>query len=102
MQHDLQKVIIRAAVPSLVGIVLVYGSRIGLHLTSDMVTPYVTGLVIATYSAAAHLAERRWPAAGRFLLGARHSVSPAQAVDSAGNPSVQLGTDTGEKKESGA
>lgn len=62
--------VIRTVVPVVVGILLGWAARVGLDLPEGAVAEVVTVVVTGAYYWAARALERRWPVAGRWLLGA--------------------------------
>lgn len=61
--------LIRTFVPVVVGVLLGQAARIGLNLPEGAVTEVVTVALTTGYYWAARALERRFPAAGRWLLG---------------------------------
>ena len=61
---------IRTVVPLIVGVLLGQAARVGLDLPEGAVTEVVTVVVTTAYYGLARALERKWPAVGRWLLGA--------------------------------
>lgn len=61
--------LIRTVVPVVVGVLLGQAAQVGLDLPEGAVTEVVTVVVTAGYYWVARKLERRYPAAGRWLLG---------------------------------
>jgi hypothetical protein len=72
--------LIRTFVPVVVGVLLGQAARIGLDLPEGAVTEVVTVAVTTAYYWVARALERRWPAVGRWLLGAGVKVGQPRYV----------------------
>lgn len=68
MPSQVQSWVLRTVVPLIVGLIIAYALKIGLHLTSPGVTVWVTSAVTAGYIALARYVEVKWPAVGKYLV----------------------------------
>jgi hypothetical protein len=68
MPNQVQSWVLRTVVPLIVGLIIAYALKLGLHLTSPSVTVWVTSAVTAGYIALARYVEVKWPAIGKYLV----------------------------------
>lgn len=68
MPSQVQAWVVRTLVPLIVGLIIAFALKLGLHLTDPSVTVWVTSLVTAAYIALSRFVEVKWPAVGKFLV----------------------------------